>query len=159
MASNLSLDIHKHHLPQLIHSIISNYNFIGWGKHSIHIKSRNMNMKTSTSTINKKIPAKPESTMSFEYDDLVSRFKRAKSEDTLDTMYKGVLYKASKLLTGKAMVMAHIAIERALDRCQQDFDNTHLGLSRKINHSLKAQEPAKRYDPEEEMRRLLSDMG
>ncbi|HHQ4913250.1 hypothetical protein ACK4A0_18015 [Aeromonas veronii] len=55
--------------------------------------------------------------------------------------------------------MAHIAIERALDRCQQDFDNTHNGLSRKINHTLKNQDPAKQYNPEEEMRRLLSDMG
>jgi hypothetical protein len=55
--------------------------------------------------------------------------------------------------------MAHIAIERALDRCQQDFDNTYIGLSRKINHTLKKQEPAKLFDPEEEMRRLLSDIG
>ena len=125
----------------------------------IHMKSRNINMKTFATTINKKTPAAPASAMSFEFDDLVSRFKRAKSEDTLDTMYKGALYKASKQLTGKAIVMAHIAIERALDRCQQDFDNTHLGLSRKINHTLKTQEPAKQYDPEEEMRRLLSDMG
>ncbi|MFQ2133274.1 hypothetical protein ACK34S_12290 [Aeromonas hydrophila] len=115
-------------------------------------------MKTPTTTINKKASASPENAMSFEYDDLVSRFKRAKSEDTLDTMYKGALYKADKQLTGKAMVMAHIAIERALDRCQQDFDNTHIGLSRKIHHTLKNQEPVKQYDPEEEMRRLLSDM-
>ncbi|WP_309266775.1 hypothetical protein [Aeromonas salmonicida] len=97
--------------------------------------------------------------MSFEYDDLVSRFKRAKSEDTLDVMYTGALYKAGKQLAGKPLVMAHIAIERALDRCQQDFDNTHLGLSRKINHTLKNQELAKQYDPEEEMRRLLSNMS
>ncbi|WP_309266219.1 hypothetical protein [Aeromonas salmonicida] len=116
-------------------------------------------MKKFATAINNKSPVAPENSMSFEYDDLVSRFKRAKSEDTLDTMYKGALYKASQQFTGKAIVMAHIAIERALDRCQQDFDNTHLGLSRKINHTLKTQEPAKQYDPEEEMRRLLSDMG
>jgi len=116
-------------------------------------------MKATATTMNKKESVTPESIMLFEYDDLVSRFKRAKSEDTLDIMYKGALYKAEKLLTGKALVMAHIAIERALDRCQQDFDSTHNGLSRKINHTLKKQEPAKKYDPEEEMRRLLSDMG
>ncbi|MFQ1635601.1 hypothetical protein ACK39T_19720 [Aeromonas veronii] len=109
--------------------------------------------------MNKKESVTPESIMLFEYDDLVGRFKRAKSEDTLDVMYKGALYKAEKLLTGKALLMAHIAIERALDRCQQDFDNTHNGLSRKINHTLKNQDPAKQYNPEEEMRRLLSDMG
>ncbi|WP_421248048.1 hypothetical protein [Aeromonas jandaei] len=109
--------------------------------------------------MNKKESLTTESIMLFEYDDLVSRFKRAKSEDTLEVMYKGALYKAEKLLTGKPLVMAHIAIERALDRCQQDFDNTHNGLSRKINHTLKNQDPAKQYNPEEEMRRLLSDMG
>ncbi|WP_139443750.1 hypothetical protein [Aeromonas veronii] len=109
--------------------------------------------------MNKKESVTPESIMLFEYDDLVGRFQRAKSEDTLDVMYKGALYKAEKLLTGKALLMAHIAIERALDRCQQDFDNTHNGLSRKINHTLKNQDPAKQYNPEEEMRRLLSDMG
>lgn len=71
-------------------------------------------------------------------------------------MYKGAL-KTEKLLTGKALVMAQIAIERALDRCQQDFDNTHLGLTRKIDHTLKTQNLAKKYDPEEEIRRLLSE--
>ncbi|MFQ2132380.1 hypothetical protein ACK34S_07685 [Aeromonas hydrophila] len=55
--------------------------------------------------------------------------------------------------------MAQIAIERALDRCQQDFDNTHLGLTRKINYTLKTQDSAKKYDPEEEMSRLLSGIG
>ncbi len=116
-------------------------------------------MKAAVTTMNKKESLTTESIMLFEYDDLVSRFKRAKSEDTLEVMYKGALYKAEKLLTGKPLVMAHIAIERALDRCQQDFDNTHNGLSRKINHTLKNQDPAKQYNPEEEMRRLLSDMG
>lgn len=55
--------------------------------------------------------------------------------------------------------MAQVAIARALDRCQQDFDNTHLGLTRKINHTLKPQESAKKYDPEAEMSRLLSRIG
>lgn len=111
------------------------------------------------STVKKKSSIMPENSISFEYEDLLSRFKRAKSEDTLDLMYKGVLNKADKQLTGKNLISAHIAIERALDRCQQDFDNTHIGLSRKINHTLKTQDASKRYDPEEEMRRLLSDMG
>ncbi|MDM5077230.1 hypothetical protein OB931_12730 [Aeromonas media] len=99
------------------------------------------------------------SVMSFKYDDLVIRLKRAKSEETLDIMYKSVLRKAEKILAGKDLVMAQIAIERALDRCQQDFDNTHLGLTRKIDHTLKTKNLAKKYDPEEEMRRLLSDIG
>lgn len=116
-------------------------------------------MKLPVTTVNKKALTTRENTMSFEYDDLLSRFKRAKSEDTLDTMYKGALYKAEQQLTGKALIMAHISIERANDRCQQDFDNTHIGLSRKINHTIKHQDPAKKYDPEEEMRRLLSDMS
>ncbi|BCM75679.1 hypothetical protein KAM329D_13770 [Aeromonas caviae] len=116
-------------------------------------------MKKAITTINKKASISPENIISFEYDDLVSRFKRAKSEDTLDLMYKGALKKTEKLLTGKALVMAQIAIERALDRCQQDFDNTHLGLTRKINHTLKTQESTKKYDPEAEMSRLLSGIG
>lgn len=74
-------------------------------------------------------------------------------------MYKGALKRTEKLLTGKALVIAQIAVERVLDRCQQDFDNTHLGLTRKINHTLKTQESAKKYDPEAEMSRLLSGIG
>ncbi|HDT5864728.1 hypothetical protein ACK3YN_14070 [Aeromonas caviae] len=116
-------------------------------------------MKIPKNTNGKVASLEEISLLSFEYDDLVIRFKRAKSEDTLDLMYKGALKKTEKLLTGKALVMAQIAIERALDRCQQDFDNTHLGLTRKIDHTLKTQNLAKKYDPEEEIRRLLSDIG
>lgn len=116
-------------------------------------------MKTPETTNSKAASPEEISIISFKYDDLVIRFKRAKSEDTLDLMYKGALKKTEKLLTGKALVMAQIAIERALDRCQQDFDNTHLGLTRKINHTLKTQESAKKYDPEAEMSRLLSGIG
>jgi len=116
-------------------------------------------MKKNIITINKKASTPPENIILFEYGDLVSRFKRAKSEDTLELMYKGALKKSEKLLTGKALVIAQIAIERALDRCQQDFDNTYLGLTRKINHKLKTQESAPKYDPEAEMSRLLSDIG
>lgn len=74
-------------------------------------------------------------------------------------MYKGSLFKAEKLLTGKTLIAAYIAIERALDRCQQDFDNTHIGLTRKINNILTKQNSAKKYDPEEEMSRLLSGIN
>ncbi|MNJ14623.1 hypothetical protein D3C77_88530 [compost metagenome] len=115
-------------------------------------------METPTTIINKKTAVTSDNRMSFEYDDLVIRFKRAKSEETLDIMYAGALSKADKQLTGKAKVMAHIAIARALDRCQQDFDNTHLGMTRKISHTLKTQDSTKKYNPEEEMRRLFSDM-
>jgi hypothetical protein len=73
-------------------------------------------------------------------------------------MYKGAL-KTEKRLTGKALVMAQVAIARTIYRCQQDFDNMHLGLTRKINHTLKTQESAKKYDPEAEMGRLLSGIG
>lgn len=116
-------------------------------------------MKTPKTNNSKAAPLGEISVISFKYDDLVIRFKRAKSEDTLELMYKGALKKAEKLLTDKALVMAQIAIERALDRCQQDFDNSHLGLTRKINHTLKTQDSANKYDPEEEMSRLLSDIG
>ncbi|MGY1494227.1 hypothetical protein [Aeromonas dhakensis] len=116
-------------------------------------------MKTPKTTNSKAASPEEINIMSFKYDDLVIRFKRAKSEETLDIMYKGVSKKVEKILTGKDLVMAQIAIERALDRCQQDFDNTHLGLTRKINHTLKAQDSAKKYDPEEEMSRLLSGIG
>lgn len=116
-------------------------------------------MKASKITNDKAVLLDKKSKMSFEFDDLVIRFKRAKSEETLVLMYKGALKKVDKLLTGKALVMAQITIERALDRCQQDFDNTHLGFTRKINHTLKLQDSVKKYDPEEEMSRLLSHIG
>ncbi len=113
----------------------------------------------NTVRINKKEAAKSGEQTPFDYANLVVRFKRAKSEETLDIMYKGSLFKAEKLLTGKSLIAAYIAIERALDRCQQDFDNTHIGLTRKINHILTKQNSAKKYDPEEEMSRLLSGIN
>ncbi|QPR55815.1 hypothetical protein [Aeromonas allosaccharophila] len=116
-------------------------------------------MKAPKTSNSKVASLKEISIISFKYDELVTRFKRAKSEETLDVMYKGALKKVEKILTGKDLLMAQIAIERALDRCQQDFDNTHLGLTRKINHTLKTQESAKKYDPEAEMSRLLSGIG
>lgn len=96
----------------------------------------------------------------FTYENMLIRFKRAKSEDTLDTMYKGAIKKSNDILQGNELFLAQVAIERALDRCQQDFDSSHISMTRKINHILKkAQEPCKQYSPEDEMRRLLSNMG
>lgn len=98
--------------------------------------------------------------LSFTYEDMLARFKRAKSEDTLDTMYRGAVRKANGNLQGRELLQAQIAIERALNQCQQDFDTSPLGITRKANHALKqAQEPCKQYSPEDEMRRLLSRMG
>ena len=113
----------------------------------------------NTVRINKKEAAKSGEQIPLDYANLVVRFKLAKSEETLDIMYKGSLFKAEKLLTGKPLIAAYIAIERALDRCQQDFDNSHFGLTRKINYTLKTQDSAKKYDPEKEMSRLLSDIS
>ena len=113
----------------------------------------------NTVRINKKEAAKSGEQIPFDYANLVVRFKLAKSEETLDIMYKGSLFKAEKLLTGKPLIAAYIAIERALDRCQQDFDNSHFGLTRKINYTLKTQDSAKKYGPEKEMSRLLSDIS
>ncbi|MGN4935352.1 hypothetical protein ACTFBW_16525 [Aeromonas rivipollensis] len=100
-----------------------------------------------------------EHTNFFSYENILIRFKRAKSEATLDTMYRGAINKANGNLEGKELLAAHIAIERALDRCQQDFDTSLLGIARKANHTLKqAQESCNKYNPEDEMRRLLSLM-
>lgn len=96
-------------------------------------------------------------TQHFSFDEILLRFKRAKSEDTLDTMYRGALKKAHDNLQGRELFQAQIAIERALDKCQQDFDSSLLGMARKANHTLKqAQDPCKKYSPEDEFRRLLS---
>jgi hypothetical protein len=96
---------------------------------------------------------------SFSCESILARFKRAKSEDTLDTMYRGAIRKASENLQGKDLFQAQVAIERALNQCQQDFDTSLLGITRKANHALKSQEPCKQYNPEDELRRLLSDLG
>jgi hypothetical protein len=96
----------------------------------------------------------------FNYESVLIRFKRAKSEDTLDTMYQGAIRKANSNLKGQDLFQAQISIERALNQCQQDFDTSHLGMTRKANHAVKqAQEPFKNYNPEDEMRRLLSSIG
>lgn len=95
----------------------------------------------------------------FSYENMLLRFKRAKSEDTLETMYRGAVKKAHENLEGRELFQAQIAIERALDKCQQDFDTSLLGMTRKANHALKqAQEPCKQYSPEDELRRLLSGL-
>lgn len=96
----------------------------------------------------------------FTYESILLRFKRAKSEDTLDTMYKGAIKKSNDMLQGNELFLARIAIERALDRCQQDFDSLHISMTKKFNHLVKkAETPCKPYNPEDEMRRLLSNMN
>ncbi len=95
----------------------------------------------------------------FSYESILARFKRAKSETTLDTMYAGSIRKANDTLQDGELFQAQIAIERALDKCQQDFDTSLLGITRKAKHALKSQEPSKQYNPEDELRRLLSDLG
>ncbi|ATP11210.1 hypothetical protein CF134_17680 [Aeromonas salmonicida] len=96
----------------------------------------------------------------FSYESMLTRFKRAKSEDTLDTMYRGAIKKANENLQGgRELFQAQIAIERALNQCQQDFDTSLHGMTRKTNYALKlAQEPCKQYSPEDELRRLLSGL-
>ena len=96
----------------------------------------------------------------FSYENVLARFKRAKSEETLDTMYRGVTRKASNTLRDKELFQAQVAIERALNQCQQDFDTSQLGMTRKIDHALKQAEaePCKAYNPEAELRRLLSGL-
>jgi len=100
-----------------------------------------------------------ENALFFSYDCMLTRFKRAKSEDTLDAMYRGAVRKANENLQGKDLFQAQVAIERALNQCQQDFDTSLLGMTRKANHALKSQEPCKLYNPEDELRRMLSDLG
>jgi hypothetical protein len=96
----------------------------------------------------------------YSYENMLTRFKRAKSEDTLDTMYRGAIYKANGNLQGNDLFQAQIAIERALNQCQQDFDTSLLGMTRKANHALKqTDDPYQQYNPEDEMRRLLADLG
>ncbi|MGL5523877.1 MAG: hypothetical protein ACRDCY_08565 [Aeromonas veronii] len=95
----------------------------------------------------------------FSYESVLTRFKRAKSEDTLDLMYRGIVNKANENLQGRELFQAHVAIERALNQCQQDFDTSLLGMTRKANHALKqAKELCKQYSPEDELRRMLSDL-
>ncbi len=95
----------------------------------------------------------------YSYENMLVRFKRAKSEDTLDTMYRGAVNRANANLQGNELFQAQIAIERALDKCQQDFDTSQHGMARKANHALKQAQSCKQYSPEDEMRRLLADLG
>ncbi|WP_323906107.1 hypothetical protein [Aeromonas caviae] len=95
----------------------------------------------------------------FSYDSMLTRFKRAKCEATLDTMYRGAIKKANDKLQDKELFLAQIAIERALNQCQQDFDTSQHGMARKVNYALKQiQEPCQQYSPEDELRRLLSGL-
>ena len=92
------------------------------------------------------------------FDYFYTKFKRARTEETLDLMYKGAVNAAKKKPEGKGRFSALLAIERALDRCQQDFDGTYIGMTRKVNHALKdaASQSSEKYDPMEQLRILLS---
>lgn len=92
---------------------------------------------------------------SFDY--FYYRFKRAKCEKTLDIMYEGAVEKASVLPDTATRNSALINIERALDRCQQDFDTTTHGIARKAAHAIKeSEQSSKPYDPIEEMAKMLA---
>ncbi|QJT36977.1 hypothetical protein E4188_22430 (plasmid) [Aeromonas media] len=102
-------------------------------------------------------PAQIHNPAQYSFDYYYYRFKRAKCEDTLDIMYKGAVEKASVLPDQATRTTALINIERALDRCQQDFDTTAQGIARKVTHSIKkSEESLKPYDPVEEMAKMLS---
>ena len=74
-------------------------------------------------------------------------------------MYNGAVAKASVLPDYATRTKALINIERALDRCQQDFDTTMQGIARKVTHSIKESEKSLQpYDPVEEMARMLAVM-
>ena len=60
-------------------------------------------MKASKTTNRKAASLEEISIISFKYDDLVIRFKRAKSEDTLDLMYKGALKKNRETTNGQGL--------------------------------------------------------
>ncbi|WP_421293184.1 hypothetical protein [Aeromonas taiwanensis] len=94
----------------------------------------------------------------FSYESVLARFKRAKSEYTLGVMYTGAIRRAANNLQGKDLFLAQIAIERALDQCQQLFDTSQLGMARKIDHALKQTEASKSYNPEAELKKLLSGL-
>lgn len=109
-------------------------------------------MKRTTTT-----PAQTNSPDQYSFDYYYYRLKRAKCEDTLDIMYKGAVEKASVLPDPTTRTTALINIERALDRCQQDFDTTAQGIARKVTHAIRESEKSsKPYDPIEEMAKMLA---
>ncbi|MNR24499.1 hypothetical protein D3C85_1415780 [compost metagenome] len=71
-------------------------------------------------------------------------------------MYEGACNNARSHLTGQAQIKALINIEVALDRCQQAFDTTQLGVTRKLNHAINSAPALSKYDPAEELRKALS---
>lgn len=93
-------------------------------------------------------------------DHYLSRFKRARCEDTLDHMYKGAVNSAKNEVDERKKFLTLLAIERAYDRCQQDFDGTTLGMTRKANHAINKtlSSPTESYSPEDKLRELLSNM-
>jgi len=93
------------------------------------------------------------------FDHYYNKFKRARTEDTLTAMYDGAIRKVKKELIGRECFLAQLAIEKALDQCQQDFDKTIHGLARKANYSIKqSQKEDEVYDPNEALRRLLNEV-
>lgn len=106
----------------------------------------------------KKQLSQPIKVISQSVDEYESRFKRAKSEDTLDVMYQGACNNAKLNFSDKELTRELINIEVALDRCQQAFDTTQIGLKRKIDHQIKQKPESSQYNPAEEMRKMLSSM-
>ena len=95
----------------------------------------------------------------FTYDSLCTRFRRAKSEDTLDIMFTGAMNRIARELSGKERFQAEIAAARALDKCQQDFDRTVQGVEGEANHVLKQISTTHRpFNPNDELQRLLSEL-
>ena len=108
--------------------------------------------KIASSPVSQDLP----STHSFDF--YYSRFKRARSADTLQIMYEGAIAKAINDLGTQGSFQAQIQIERALDRRQQEFD-TLAGTQIKANHAIKhCQLAPQEYDPASEMRRLLAEL-
>ncbi len=99
---------------------------------------------------------KPSKQLPQTAEDYEAIFKRAKSEKTLDIMYDGACNNAHRHLTGQVKTQALINIEVALDRCQQAFDTTQLGITRKLNHAINSAPTLSKYDPAEELRKALS---
>ena len=104
-------------------------------------------------------PSEPDEQIAL-FDHFLTRFKRARCEDTLDLMYKGAITSAGKETDERKKFLTSLAIERAYDRCQQDFDNTTIGMTRKANHSINKSLSSinETYNPEDKLRELLSHL-
>ncbi|HHP5493124.1 TPA: hypothetical protein ACSCYS_003523 [Aeromonas veronii] len=94
------------------------------------------------------------------FDHFMTKFKRARCEDTLDLMYEGAINTAKKETNERKRFLTSLAIERAYDRCQQDFDNTVIGMERKANYAINKSSSSNSdaYNPEDKLRELLSSL-